>query len=116
MLATDRLLEIESRYASLLERIVFLEADEQTLRVILYLQDGTNLRAVEKWNQDVLEKYSYYWLSSKNELIIGWDNAPHHSKIDTFPHHRHVANKRKLEPSDENCLEDVIEFIQNYDK
>ncbi len=59
MLATDRLLEIETKYTSILKRIIFLEAEEQTLRVILFLQDGTNLRVAEKWNQDELEKYSY---------------------------------------------------------
>ena len=116
MLANERLIEIELKFEAIVQRFVFLEAEEETLRVILYLKDGTNIRVTEKWNYDILEKYSYYWLSSKNELIIGWDNAPHHTKIDTFPHHRHVGNQKKLHPSSETCLEEVIDFILNYNK
>ncbi|MBL7105875.1 MAG: hypothetical protein ISS18_16240 [Bacteroidales bacterium] len=109
-------MDIETKFVSIVQRIIFLEAEDEALRIILYLKDGTNLRVAEKWNQDILEKYSYYWLSSKNELIIGWDNAPHHTKIDTFPHHRHVGNQKNMQPSNETCLEEVINFILNYGK
>ncbi|WDN88299.1 hypothetical protein BuS5_01267 [Desulfosarcina sp. BuS5] len=44
MLASERLLEIEEKFEAKVERIVPVELDEKTLRVILYLKDGTNLR------------------------------------------------------------------------
>jgi len=43
MLASERLLEIEEKFEATAERIVPVELDEETLRVILYLKDGTNL-------------------------------------------------------------------------
>jgi hypothetical protein len=47
MWATERLLEIEQRFGPEIERIIPLELDGPTLRLILYLQDGTNLRLTE---------------------------------------------------------------------
>jgi hypothetical protein len=49
MLASERLLEIEEKFQATVERIVPVELDEETLRVILYLKDGTNLRVAEQW-------------------------------------------------------------------
>jgi hypothetical protein len=45
--ATERLLEIEQRCGADIERIMPLELDGQTIRLILYLHDGTNLRLTE---------------------------------------------------------------------
>lgn len=111
MLANDRLLDIETKFAAVVQRIVLLEAEDETLRVILFLKDGTNLRVAEQWKGNTIKRYSYYWLSSKNELIIGWDNAPHHTKLESFPHHRHVGSQKNLQPSKETRLEDVVDFI-----
>ena len=44
MLASERLLEIEEKFGENVERIVPLELDGETLRVVLHLRDGTNLR------------------------------------------------------------------------
>jgi hypothetical protein len=49
VLATERLLEIEEKFSEVVERIVLIEIDEETLRVILYLKDGANLRVTEQW-------------------------------------------------------------------
>jgi hypothetical protein len=61
MLASERLLEIEEKLKASAERIVSVELDDETLRVILYLKDGTNLRVAEQWAGEVLKRYSYYW-------------------------------------------------------
>ena len=52
MLASERLLEIEERFYATVERIVTVEFDEETLRVVLHLKDGTNLRVPEQWAGD----------------------------------------------------------------
>jgi hypothetical protein len=39
------------------------------------LIDKANLRILEKYQQGQLVYYSYYWLTSSNELKIGWDRA-----------------------------------------
>lgn len=111
MLAIERLLEIEELCQEHVQRLIPLELDGETLRLILYLDDGTNLRVTEQWNGNTLDRYSYYWLTSENELKIGWDNAPHHTHITTFPHHRHIDQQRNIQPSDQTCLEEVLQII-----
>ena len=57
--------------------------------------DNSTLYIREIWKEDELLTYSYYWFDSTGKLIEGWDNAPHHREIDTFPHHKHT--KRGIE-------------------
>jgi hypothetical protein len=111
VLASERLLEIRERFGSHVERLVPLELDGEALRLILYLKDGTGLRATEQWRGQTLKRYSYYWLSSSNELKIGWDNAPHHTQLENFPHHKHIGHQAHLAPSYETCLKDVMKVI-----
>ncbi len=111
MLAAERLLEIEEAFGDKLHRIVSLELDDETLRLVLYLKDGTNLRVAEQWAGKTLKRYSYYWLTSANELKIGWDNAPHHTRLVNFPHHKHVGQRDNLQPSIETCLEQVMAIV-----
>lgn len=63
MLAAERLLEIEEAFGEHLHSIVPLELDDETLRLVLYLKDGTNLRVAEQWEGKTLKRYSYYWLN-----------------------------------------------------
>ena len=111
MQAAERLLEIEDTFGEGIDRIVPLELDGETLRLILYLKDGTNVRVTEQWNGPVLERYSYYWLTSANMLKIGWDNAPHHTHLGSFPHHKHVGRQDNLQPSSETSLTAIMAVI-----
>jgi hypothetical protein len=112
MLAIDRISEIEAKFEETVTRIVILEFDSEALRLILYLKDGSNLRVAEQWEGQTLKRYSYYWLTSGNELKVGWDNTPHHTQLETFPHHKHVAEKQNIQSSTETCLEQVMELIR----
>ena len=96
MLAVDRLLDIEETFSALVERIVPVELDGTALRVVFYLKDGGYLRITEKWENGQLILYSDYWLSSMNELKTGWDNALHHNKLESFPHHKHVGKQKNI--------------------
>ena len=111
MLATERLLEIEEKFSRALQRVVPTELDDDTLHVILYLNDGSNLRVTEQWDGNDLKRYSYYWLTPANKLKVGWDNAPHHKRLENFPHHKHVGQQGELLPSKETCLEEVMRNI-----
>lgn len=111
MLASERLLEIKDKFGRELDKIVPLELDEETLRVVLYLKDGTNLCITEQWTGETLKRYSYYWLTSANELKIGWDNAPHHARVVSFPHHKHVGKQSNVQPSKETSLEQVMAIV-----
>jgi hypothetical protein len=77
----------------------------------LVFTDGSCLHVSEDWQSGALGAYSYYWLDPKNDLIIGWDNAPHHTNIATFPHHKHVGSPANREPSNETTLEAVLAVI-----
>ena len=111
MQAIERLLEIEGSFGNRVERIVPLELDGETLRLILYLKDGTNLRVTEQWKGRNLKRYSYYWLSAADQIKTGWDNAPHHTRLKTHPHHKHVGNQKNLKPSSETKLEEVMTVV-----
>jgi len=75
------------------------------------LKDGTNLRIAEQWQGEILKRYSYYWLTTENKLIIGWDNAPHHTRFETHPHHKHVQQQQNIHASNETCLEEVMNVV-----
>ena len=111
MLATERLLEIESEFGSSVQRIICIELDDESIRLVLDLKDGTNLRVAEQWKGNLLKRYSYYWLNKNNKLIIGWDNAPHHTKLDTYPNHKHVGRQNNLQTSQETSFLAVMEVI-----
>ena len=53
--------------------------------------------------------YSYHWQDPKGQLIIRWDNSPHHKNLKTFPHHKHTPN---IEESYETNISDVIRFLE----
>ena len=44
----------------------------------------------EIWQDGRRTSYSYYWLKPDGDLVEGWDNAPHHPEIETFPDHAHT--------------------------
>jgi len=81
-------------------------------RCKIALLDGSNLRIFEKYDQDILVYNSYYWLTSFNELITGWDCAPHHHSLDSFPHHKHIGSQGHVTASAERNLRDVLSFIK----
>ena len=114
MRAADRLLEIESLCTDLAFAVVPLDLDGESLRIILYLNDGTTLRVTELWRDSALLKYSYYWLNSDNTLRIGWDNAPHHHRLRLthHPHHKHVGAQSTIQDSEETDLEAVLDVIR----
>ncbi len=54
------------------------------------------------------DKYSYH-LQKNDELIIRWDNAPHHRELSTFPDHVH--RKDGVHESKEMTVEDILEEL-----
>ncbi len=79
----------------------------------IQLIDGSNLRIIEEWSNQHLVQYSYYWLDEENNLIIGWDNAPHHPQITTYPHHKHIEKQDSVFDSENKNLESVLDFIKD---
>ena len=44
--------------------------------------------------------------------MIGWDNVPHHRRITTHPHHKHVGQQTNIQSSTETTLEAVLTVIR----
>ncbi len=107
----SRILDIYAQYSEYIRRLVPLQVEDEYLKIVIYFADGSNLRVTEEWEEGALIRYSYYWLTPDNQLEIGWDNAPHHLKLANFPHHKHVGQQINRQPSDETCLEEVMQVI-----
>ena len=106
-----RLLAIYAAYAEYILSFAPLQIEDEYLKVVIHLVDGSNLRVTEEWEAGELTNYSYYWLTYDNRLKIGWDNAPHHAELASFPHHKHVGQQTDRRPSDETSLEAVMQVI-----
>jgi hypothetical protein len=59
---------------------------------------------------DTEYNYSFHWQDEEGELIIRWDNAPHHQEIETYPHHKHTP--LGIEKSYDITLNDVLNEIK----
>ncbi len=75
------------------------------------LKDNSNL-FIREYSDSTERNYSYHWQSSGGKLICRWDNAPHHPGLYNFPHHKHFG--KKVDPSNEMTLHDVLKFIASY--
>lgn len=82
------------------------------IRLRAELINNDRLHITEAWDEEDIIRYAYYWLKQNDELRIGWDNAPHHPEVSTHPHHKHVANQKDIQSSEETSLEDVLKFIK----
>lgn len=78
-------------------------------KAVVTLADGSKLHINEVWLHGSLHKYAYYWLTPSNDLIMGWDNAPHHSHIATYPHHVHTPSG--IDVSAIRGLKDVLDEL-----
>ena len=81
------------------------EASVQLLRVRVEIIDGSLLHVREAFFPHA-SKYSYHWQTRTGELLLRWDNAPHHPEIPTHPHHKHEGER--IGPSARVSGEDVL--------
>jgi hypothetical protein len=64
---------------------------------------------VREYIDEAERAYSYHWQRENNEMIMRWDNAPHHQHITTFPHHKHSPDGviENLEITLPDALEEI---------
>ncbi|HAG09138.1 MAG TPA: hypothetical protein DCK87_06240 [Desulfotomaculum sp.] len=115
---SELLAQLTAEFGHLIKNISIVELNETEtsfyFKAIFTLIDRSTLRVAESANPEKgLTRYSYYWLTTDGDLVIGWDNAPHHKKINTYPHHKHLGG-RKIEPSIERDLLSVMSYISKY--
>jgi hypothetical protein len=61
---------------------------------------------VKNTNTEHKIKYRYHYMNENQEMLFRYDNAPHHSEIKTFPHHKHEQGQ--IVSSQEPNLYDVL--------
>ena len=70
------------------------------------LKGGFRIYITELLLDGKITKYSYTLLRN-DEVILRYDNAPHHPEIPTHPHHKHV--KGSITPLQEPMIEKFID-------
>jgi hypothetical protein len=109
----EKLAEDNPDVISAIEREEITEEEEVSgMKARLLMIDGTVLWVREVLIQNVVTAYSYYWLRPDGSVIIGWDNAPHHREVFSFPHHKHIGGT--IEASSETDLPAVIACIRGF--
>lgn len=98
--------------SGIVETILSIDSDAYgeyyKLKIEARLVNGWKLHVWEHATPQ-LQRYAYH-ISKKSELIIRWDNAPHHRQIRTFPHHKHI--KDAILESKEVTIEEILEELE----
>ena len=59
--------------------------------------------------------YSYHYQTQDRKLVFRYDNAEHHTEVETYPHHKHVENE--VLPSQNVDITAVInEIVKSFAK
>lgn len=80
----------------------------QYLKAKVELKNG-DLLFIKEYISSTEHLYSYHWQEANGDLIIRWDNSPHHNELKTFPHHKHTPD---LSESNETTMKDVFRIIK----
>lgn len=57
--------------------------------------------------------YAYTFLHG-GQRVFRYDNAPHHSEIITFPHHKHIGPQDRVAPSGQPSLNQVLAEVADW--
>ena len=91
-----------------------LTGTRANLRIRLRLPDNSFLEISEALAAEKEElswlSYRYHWQDPTGRLILRYDNAPHHQEIETYPHHKHVAET--VVTSQRPSVPDLLKEIQ----
>lgn len=85
-------------------RIFFIDAS-----VLCFLEFVNVKESIEKY------KYSYNYQDKNGKTVFRYDMAPHHKKLQTFPHHKHLSSGEvinALEPDLKNILNEINSYLQ----
>ncbi len=86
------------------------------LRARAVITDGSLLEISMYWQlteDDVkLVAYRFHWQDEESRLIKRWDNAKHHTEVNTFPFHMHTAEENKVKESGAMDLFNVLKMIE----
>jgi len=55
--------------------------------------------------------YAYTYIRER-QRVFRYDNAPHHPKIVTYPHHKHIGPTDRPAPADQPSLSQILAEIE----
>jgi len=86
--------------------------DDSGYFVLRFYLDGDYIDVYELLDSGQILRYSYALIHG-GKRVLGYDNAPHHPEIYTYPHHKHYENQvLPLEnPSIESFIEEVSQYL-----
>ena len=101
--------------ARLVERCPYAESVHDLITKQRVVLGGGYL--LDLYYNEALEKYSYTLVDS-GKRVLGWDNAPHHPRLKSFPHHFHAVDGRVLSSSlvgdPERDIDLVVKTVNRY--
>ena len=59
-----------------------------------------------------IDKYRFHYMDSTGRMLFRYDNAPHHSEIESHPHHKHTDHK--IVPTTMPSLTEILNEISAY--
>ncbi len=107
---SDELRRHPDLIAAILSLTHRLDGSIEQLKAEIQLVDGSRLHVNEVYIGNQLRKYAYYRLTPAGEVLQGWDNAPHHPEVSSYPHHFHQQNL--VHPSQVRSLADVLRLLE----
>ncbi|MFN7341200.1 MAG: DUF6516 family protein [Opitutia bacterium] len=97
------------RFVSLTKKIYNISQGYISGSIIF--ENNHRLDFVEVKNVEVLNKikYRYHYMNDEQVMIFRYDNAPHHTNVSTFPHHKHEGEniRESVEPSLDQVLLEI---------
>jgi hypothetical protein len=88
--------------------------DEGYIRLVARFINGGELRLFEYRLRGEVEKYAYHLQDAGGRMILRYDNRPHYPDVETFPHHKHVADKSEPQPSRRPAIRDLLVEASKY--
>lgn len=109
---------LKNRRAAILEKpVVSVIVDDYNgflhCRVTFWDDSYLTIYEVISTEKGFPEKLRYSYHYQKDATIFRYDNAPHHSSISTYPHHKHEATARIVASTPPN-LSDVFDEIYEH--
>lgn len=92
------------------------------LRGRLFIIDSSILEiaifASKSRNAISIDKYRFHYIDKQGSMMFRYDNAPHHQKMSSFPHHKHLSEKitSATMPSLRDVLNEISAIIIGHKK
>ena len=85
-------------------------ATEGMLRGMLLFVDGSILEFMEYLQEENRLKYRFHLMDKEGNMVLRYDNAPHHKDVSSFPHHKHIPGN--ISESVDKGIMDVLDEIE----